>query len=138
VDRRRVVEEKPAREAGARERGDVIRRDREPGGVAREDGVFGVRMRRQYQRGHAGVVADRVRVSSEEELGLNAATVALDAGRLGLDDARELADRVIVTTLVDVELSLLRRALLRFTDAWFCFNSFRGANSGASKRKHQG
>jgi hypothetical protein len=84
------------------------------------------------------VVAVRVRVSPEEKLCLDAATVALDLGRLGIDDAAELADRVFVTTLLDEELPGLHIALLRFKASWFRYSGPRGAYNPNSSRKHHG
>jgi hypothetical protein len=58
-----------------------------------------------------GVIAHRVRVAVEEELGLDAAAVALERGRLCVDEARELADRMLVAIVVDERLPLFGRAL---------------------------
>ena len=54
-----VLEERPAREARARERGDVVGCDREPVGIAGEDRALGVGMRGQDERVDASVVGER-------------------------------------------------------------------------------
>ena len=62
------------------------------------------------KRGDAGVVGQGVRVAAEQKLGLDAAAVALDLGRLGVDETSEFADGMLVATLVDERLPLLRGA----------------------------
>src|SRR5262249_39813874 len=110
LDRRRVVEEPPAGEAHSRQGRDIVWRLREPQSVARKDDVLCVRVNREHERSHPLVIAHSVRVSPEEDRGLDAAAVALDFCRLRVDDAREFADRVFIPALVDEELALLWRA----------------------------
>src|SRR5262249_44643459 len=69
-------------------------------------------------------------------LGLDASAVALDFGRLCLDEAREFAYRVVITAFVDQELPLLRCATLRFIPQW-CSGSIQGARGATSKFNHQ-
>ena len=113
MDRRRVLEEEPAGETRPRERGDAPGVDRQPVGVAGKDGARGVRVNGQDQRSHPRVVAHGVGVPAEEQLGLDAAPVPINSGRLAVDHARELVDRPLVAALVDQSLTLLGRARRR-------------------------
>src|SRR4030095_16711463 len=108
-----VIEVHPAREAGTRERGDVVWSGIESGGVTREEHRLGVRVHRGDDRRHPRVVTEAVRILPQKELSLDATPIPLDLGRMCIDDAREFADRLLVTTLIDEDLSLLRRTTRR-------------------------
>src|SRR4029450_3086666 len=103
-----VIKVHPAREAGTCERGDVVWSGIESGGVTREDRRLGVRVHRGDDRRHPRVVAEAVRILLQKELSLDATPITLDLGRMCIDDAREFADRLLVATLIDEQLSLLR------------------------------
>ena len=60
----------------------------------------------QHPRRYPCVIAQGVRVATEQKLSLDAATITLYLGRLRLEDARERLHRRFVTTLVDVDLCL--------------------------------
>ena len=113
VSRLRVIEQPPAGETGAGERRVALRIRGQPRVVARKNHRPGVGMHRQHARRDARVVAERVGEAAQHELRLDAPAIALDAGGLRLDDARELLHGLLVPALVDVDLSLLRRARLR-------------------------
>jgi hypothetical protein len=116
VDRCRIIEEPPVREAGTGQSGNIIRRSCKPGYVASFDSSFGIRMGWQHEGGHGGVVAHGIRVATEEQFGLDAPTVALHLCWLVFDYAREFADGLCVPAFIDVNLSLLRTAVPRGGD----------------------
>src|SRR6185369_504035 len=113
MNRPEVIEERPAREAGTGQCGDARGRALEPGGVPRQDRRLSVRVHRRDDGRHARVVAKAIRILPQKELSLDATAIAFDIGRMRVDDARELADRLLVTTLIDEELPLLRGTVRR-------------------------
>ena len=105
-----VIEERPPGEARTGERGDAVGIVVEPRRVARQDRRLRVRVHRRDHRRHPCIVAKGVRVLPNEELSLDATPITLDFCRVCVDDAGEFVDRLLVTRLIDEELTLLRGA----------------------------
>src|SRR5262245_46534273 len=68
-------------------------------------------MHRQYVRRDAAAVVDRRGVASEQGVGLHPSAVSLDLRRIRVDDATELADRLLVAARLDEGLPVLGSAV---------------------------